>query len=394
MFRLVCVLVLVAVVRCGKMNRPPDNPAPAAVTPAAPQPARPSPSPERGTEKFTAELKALPEPNRYQVELHWETDERRSRFWILRQDDRETKTIAQLDPILRTFTDDTVVPGSSYQYVLTTEVPSDPAMRMATSVSIPRDLEVIGPLEMADTAGIHRLFLRAKAEIRPRHQALTLVVDELIVETGATFRARPAGSQGLPGWDAGFAPGIFVKARTASGDLRFIADGDRGGQGLAGAAGAAGVPGAQGRPSEFEIKPSRDTDRYVCKYEAGNGGPGGTGSPGRVGGKGGRGGSSAPIFLRVDHAPDFHASVSAEPGAGGEGGPGGPGGMGGPGGPPGITYSPCRQLAQPGLPGPRGASGSAGEKGEVGTQSPWCLKINRSVFGTCRADSPEPNWKL
>ncbi len=342
-------------------------------------------------EKLKAEVRALPEPNRYEVELTWEAADRGVRWWITRESSVSGKTFPALAAEARAFTDDTPLAGQTFDYTLTTETPVEPPVRLSVRVVVPLDREIVGAEEV-DEIRAHRLFLRAKADVRPRGNILKIVADSLFAEPGAVLRALPEKAESPQGFDGRSGPPIYVKARFGSGALLIRTDGGRGGSGEAGGMGAAGAAGMRGLSSDTYTHEGRDTARTICEREAGNGGRGADGATGLPGGVGKKGGDTAPVFLRIGSAANLVVKVEGKPGMGGPGGAGGQGGPGGSGGPPGINSGPCRAQAQPGSYGARGNWGPLGKEGPVGNESYSCLHLGESTYGTCPPPPFEPLW--
>lgn len=376
-------LLALSLAACGRLASSPA---------AVPEPA-PKAAPQiSGDEKLSAVVHALPEPNRYQVVLTWEANERGMKWWLTRQLGSVTRAFA-LDAESRGFTDDTATAGQTYDYTLTTESPAEPPLRLSTRVTLPQDREISGPEEVGSIRGVHRLFLRAKAELRPRNGALKIVVDSLYAEAGAKIRALPEGAKAAFSEDGRATPSLFLKARNASGALVFHTDGEHGGPGASGGAGDSGRPGSMGRDSLVLTHPGRDSARSQCEMQAGNGSAGGDGAAGRPGLTGGRGGDVAPVFVRIENAAAFRLQVEGVPGLGGDGGAGGPGGAGGLGGPPGRVFRPCYGEGSVGANGNAGPTGPAGNRGAPGRVTYTCLHLGESLSGDCPLTTPEPSWE-
>jgi hypothetical protein len=367
---------------------------------------------------FAADVKALPEPNKYQVALRWEASANPA-LWVIHSqqgENNQTSRSEVLDGSLRTTIDNEVQPGKDYTYYLGSMNDPKGVQLGKVKVSIPVDLEILGSYTPNSPLNLGRLFLRPKAQIQTLGTDLVVQAQEIISE-GATIQTFPNASTAAPGMNGRSGGQISLRAQKASGRLTLVGDGEIGGPGTDGRNGQDGQIGFRGAPGDWGMnpvlyrflnrgfvdafgntmrrypKPYTDLEwsrtlggipYYICAIFPTGGGIGFDGLPGEDGGRGGNGGDTAAISVLVQTESDFIVDLSAHPGDGGIGGRGGNGGHGGPGGLPGMLDQGHRCLeARTGYRGQDARAGRPGKYGTDGIAKPFCVKIGSKVTGNC-----------
>ena len=392
-----------------------DDPAPSN-TPAAPVVQQPSSDRDVS---FTAEVKPLSGPNKYQVVLNWKSQSNPS-LWVIHRmkgdDKADTYRSAVVDGNARASVDDNVQPGQAYTYFLSSMNDPDGVDRAKVTVSIPVDLEILGHYRPKDPLVLGRLFLRQHAHVLTLGNDFLVKTSELISE-GGTIETFPREAKAVGGTNGRPGGRISIEATQATGKLTVIADGENGGEGADGRNGQDGAIGAPGSGGDWGMnrelygklmqnfvdawgtmmrrfpKPFTDPSwnmslgnipYYICATPPTNGARGADGRPGEDGATGGNGGDTAAVSIMVQTDSNFSVDFDARPGAGGIGGRGGRGGRGGPGGPPGALDQGHR--CPPASTGPSGQDARAGRPGKYGADGntkPVCVKIGHRVQGLC-----------
>ena len=355
------------------------------------------------------EIKALPEPHRYQVELQWHGGASQAEGWQLTREDSqmESKSLISGEEGLREWVDREVEDGRSYRYLLWKNSKDGLVLHSLVTVKIPKDTVIEDTREVAALEGQGRLFLGSKAHLKPS-ASLSLSFPE-IHSDGAIIEGR-----GLP---------VSIRARKATGKLTLDI---RGQNGAAGKDGKEGSPGQRGRDGQNAttnrtcLAPNCQTvggypaqslgrqdeiDAYYqfaethwpkessayrslwrCSRSASVGENGETGGQGENGTSGTNGEDSSTLFLEIADTQGLKIQIEKAFSQGGRGGAGGQGGAGGPGGKSGQNEA--RNICPPlsprdGNAGSRGTTGRRGEDGFPGKIAPQCIRLNGVEEGDC-----------
>jgi hypothetical protein len=374
-----------------------------------------------------AQVVALPEPHKYEVRIKWQkTGGTPPRGWFIRRLDKETgeERSAFREEQSTSFNDEWVQEGKTYHYTFgTIEDVGGSVVKAETEVTIPKDLEISGRMDLAQVSGFNRIFFRKNARLITEGQDFTLITNEIYSEDGAVV-AIDEPKTAVASHNGRSAGSITVQAKTGSGTLYVVADGENGGSGLIGQTGRVGKKGKEGKIglATHEIvnvvcnceQVARDLknkmqeggifsiiaraqweaerQRHRCISQPTDGYPGDQGGQGTNGGNGGAGGDSAKVFIRIDDPSRLDVKVSAEPGKGGMYGLGGEGGAGWPGGDPGervLDFFKICQEAKVGPPGPQGQRGLPGKVGADGKRNPVCLIFGDTKYGDCKGFTEE-----
>jgi len=360
-----------------------------------------------------AYVKATPAPDKYEVHLSWEDLGEVSPAWILsKTSEKETRQLGTLRGEKREYTDEFVVAGKTYRYSVGIVDFENYKILEEIEVAVPKDFVISKTIKATSLKGFNRLFLRPSARLTTDGEDFTVDVNEIISEGAVieTFSEYQKASYEKGGRSGGK---ITIKANTATGELRIVARGEHGGDGIAGKQGEPGKKqGAKGKNGQCGhvdgdnycqqmdvqswarlkqiIKSSSLTgfskfyNRFYCKVQTEDGKPGEAGNPGRPGTNGGDGGDSARVLVEIKNATEIKVQIESIAGHGGKGGRGGYGGQGGPGGIPGVPdhLALCR-FAMPGPQGPLGPRGPLGASGALGKEQPWCKKLGSTWVGDC-----------
>ncbi|MCB0416640.1 MAG: hypothetical protein H6617_05875 [Bdellovibrionaceae bacterium] len=362
-----------------------------------------------------AYLDPKPEPNHYEVKLRWAIPETGPSWVVHRQeDDKSPVLLSTLAASANEYTDSNIVPGKKHKYQLGALTEGNYEDVAATSIMVPKDMEVKDRLVISRIEGVGRLFLSKTAHLVSEGKDAAISVDEIISENGVveSFSEGAQAPLGEAGRNGGL---ITIKARRGRGNLIVHARGENGGMGIPGANGVNGKKGQEGRYAlgthnsvdvvcgcgqrarelreamkqgnifaMFQFNAERA--RHRCISQPTDGSQGEAGTAGAPGSHGGKGGNSAKAFVEIEDPSQIQVDVFVIPGKGGTGGPGGIGGRGGPGGNPGSTsldyYSNCRE-PQAGPPGQNAANGKPGLPGIDGTHEPFCLRLGNIKSPDC-----------
>ncbi len=365
---------------------------------------------------FSTTVVADPSPNKYLVELKWNSNGSSPRGWFIRREEMESGKdyVTALEHARNSFQDNRVVAGKTYHYEFGSVEDIGNVKRAESTVTIPFDLELTSATINPNTSGINRLFLRKGARLQLQDKPLNLNVAEILSDEGI-IESFPEGQTAAP--QANGRPGgrIEIHAKKAIGRLYVYGRGEHGGPGLVG---KNGLPGKRGPEGHYALSTCEKVDvvcncgsrfheleegvkrgevfsifqfmaekvRHRCITQTGDGGIGFPGERGGIGGNGGNGGDSSKIFIEISDPSALELKTYPLAGLGGTGGPGGEGGDGGLGGAPGSRsldyYYVCRE-AHPGPKGPNGSKGDTGKTGESGKLRSACITLGGIRFGDC-----------
>lgn len=369
---------------------------------------------------FEAKVSELPEPNRYQVLLKWNSESKPKVWTIYREEEGASypKELVSLDSQAKEFADVLVEPGKNYRYELREITESNTRAFGEARVTIPRDYEVKGTVVAPEKIAATRLFLHAGAKLVTEGRDLKIHVDQ-IHSNGGVIETFPQGKSAAP--EKAGRPGgqIEIKATSGTGTLFVYGRGENGGSGINGKDGAQGSKGKEGHYAlsthekvdvlcncgqrEKELWDTiqnggvlekfmafqqwhAERARHRCITQTGDGAPGADGLPGAPGTTGGIGGDASKIRVEITDAANIQVKAFAVQGKGaqgGEGGAGGPGGVGGDSGERNLDrFKVCRD-ASPGPFGQKGPAGARGKGGQDGASIAMCVKLGGAVFGDC-----------
>ena len=371
-------------------------------------------------ENFTGEIRALPEPNKYEVHLKWAMNDSPT-HWLIHRKEKDQKLestqVAVVPGTENIVQDRTAEPGKEYTYFLGAVQDPHYTLKGKVQVSVPTDIELKGEIAVKGNLRANRLFLRDGAKVLTNGEPLAFEVNELLSPSGVIDTSPPPPASAAAGANGRSCGDVSIKANTASGRLTLQCKAENGMNGADGGNGRDGNPGAQGSPGDVEVKPNdqipvqkdaaeraqlkhwyvtdtlptRRVDKdgwklwFYCSRPPADGATGEGGQNGADGMAGGEGGSIGSVLVEIKNDSDFQVRTVATPGEGSVGGRGGNGGKGGAGGPPGRP-DPSGFLcanARHGSPGPDGLNGRPGRFGEKGALRPVCIRNGDRVIEGC-----------
>jgi hypothetical protein len=286
-----------------------------------------------------------------------------------------------------TYVDKEVVAGGVYRYVFGAYADKSFQKIREDVVTVPLDLVVQGTLDNSqgkdlDWSQYRRIFLRDGATITTHGANLKIVADELY-SWKSTIRSFVDDKRAEPARDGRPGGNIEIQARRVSGSIKFILNGEHGGNGVPGAPysepAAAGKDGNAHYISIPIMGFGRQTTVYTHCIVLGNPDSGQNGLAGRNGTNGGNGGSSGSVMLNYIDEVNFQYEVEAKPGGPGIAGAAGPGQPGGHRGNwQGSICGEGQSLTRP-HDGIAGAAGLPGQQGVEGKKIKSCIHKNNEL---------------
>ena len=371
-------------------------------------PANPEPS-------LVATLEPLPTPNQYRVRLKWHSHDAPDSWAIYRLGNANQLSVVFLtsDSATREFVHSPVDGGQSLTYELRAIKAGTSKSVASVSVETPKDHVVSGETSAHGVIRANRFYLDRGSLLQTHGRSLRIEANELVSDSGTIDTTpidvpyRAAGTHGKPAGE------IVIVAKSASGKLTLVGNGQDGLEGDFGRNGRDGPVGEEGTPGVYDVKPDNQlplpqsleerirlkayysTKRYddplarwdlwfFCALPTGDGKKGGDGENAEDGKEGGNGGDAAKIIVRIEKDLGLEVETKLIPGKGAIGGRGGNGGAPGPGGPAGRRDNGhiCQE-AKPGPPGLAGLQGRPGKFGVNGRVQGICIQIGPRVQGNC-----------